>query len=98
MVCFSFQNGVSQLHSTRDCIPCLLLSFFQFAKNTIPYLSFCKGWSGCGGLQTCPAEIPVAKDGGYWHLKGLGVSFVMDLHPIFYLAGTGSRMEATTKV
>jgi hypothetical protein len=31
-------------------------------------------------------------------LKGLGVTYFVDLHPIFYLAGTGSRMEATTKV
>ncbi|MDD4761195.1 MAG: hypothetical protein PHU66_10360, partial [Bacteroidaceae bacterium] len=35
-------------------------------------VSFCKGWSGCGGLQTCPAEIPVAKDGGDLHLRGWG--------------------------
>ena len=56
-------------------------------------------WAATGvWQQTCPAEIPVAKDGGYWHLKGLGVTYFVDLHPIFYLAGTGSRMEATIKV
>jgi hypothetical protein len=50
----------------RCCLPCLPM----------------RTWAATGvWQQTCPAEIPVAKDGGYWHLKGLGVSFIVDLFP-----------------
>jgi len=55
-------------------------------------------WAVTGGWQqTCPAEIPVAKDGGYWHLKGLGVSCeVVNCHdaltaPTIKLSDTSHR-------
>ena len=42
--------------------------------------------------------LPPAILGSNQVLKELGVTYFVDLHPIFYLAGTGSRMEATIKV
>ncbi|WP_312637244.1 hypothetical protein, partial [Oscillibacter sp.] len=32
-------NGVSQLHSIKDCKPCLFLFLFQFAQFIVPYLA-----------------------------------------------------------